>query len=191
MCDAARAEKERLRRALLVKRRRLDAGLRADYDRRIAGRLLSSPCWAAAGTVFCYVGTGWEIGTAEILNAAFAAGRRVAVPLCLPGGVMEAHEIRTLDALAPGAFGIPEPRRDTPVLPPQAFDLAVVPAVAFDRAGFRIGRGGGYYDRYLAQMRGVKIGLCYTQFLLPSLPRELHDERVDLILTEEGEYAWV
>ena len=90
-----------------------------------------------------------------------------------------------------GAFGIPEPRRDTPVLPPQAFDLAVVPAVAFDRAGFRIGRGGGYYDRYLAQMRGVKIGLCYTQFLLPSLPRELHDERVDLILTEEGECAWV
>ena len=191
MCDAARVEKERLRRSLLEKRRRLDAGSRAAYDRRIAERLLLSPCWAAAGTVFCYVGTGWEVSTAKILDAALSTGRRVAVPLCLPDGVMEAHEIFSLNALVPGMFGIPEPRRDTPVLPPQAFDLAVVPAVAFDSAGFRIGRGGGYYDRYLSQLRGVKAGLCYEQFLLPSLPREPHDERVDLILTEEGEYAWV
>lgn len=191
MCDAARAEKARLRRALLAKRRRLDAGVRAEYDCRITGRVLTSSCWMAAETIFCYIGVDWEISTAELLAAAFVEGRRIAVPLCMPDGGMEAHEIVTLDALVPGAFGIPEPGRDTPVLPPQAFDLAIVPAVAFDCAGFRIGRGGGYYDRYLAQMRGVKAGLCYRRFLLPSLPREPHDERVDMIFTEEGEYAWV
>lgn len=79
----------------------------------------------------------------------------------------------------------------TPVLPPEAFDLAIVPAVAFDREGYRLGRGGGYYDRYLEQTNCVKAGLCFESFLLPSVPHEAHDVRMDRIFTEEGEYIWV
>ncbi len=190
MCDAAAVEKARLRRELIAERRRLDSALRTGYARRIAERLFAAPCWQDAGMVFCYAGTGWEIGTEDIIRAALAGGRRVGVPLCLKDGVMEAREITSWDALVPGAFHIPEPGRDAPVLPPEAFDLAVVPAVAFDRAGYRLGRGGGYYDRYLSRMSCVKAGLCPERFLLPSVPREAHDICMDMIFTEEGEYVW-
>lgn len=191
MCDAVRAQKRLMRRELTAAHRRLDAGICAAYDGRIGKRLVASPFWETAETLFCYVGAGWEIKTEELLRAALCSGRRVAVPLCLADGVMEAHEIRSLDELSPGAYGIPEPPRASPVLAAEIFDLVVVPAVAFDRAGYRLGRGGGYYDRYLENLRGVRVGLCYEQFLLPSVPREAHDVRMDRILTEEGEYAWV
>ena len=104
---------------------------------------------------------------------------------------MQAHEIPSWETLVPGAFQIPEPGCGTPVLPPEAFDLAIVPAVAFDREGYRLGRGGGYYDRYLEQTNCVKAGLCFESFLLPSVPHEAHDVRMDRIFTEEGEYIWV
>ena len=122
---------------------------------------------------------------------ALLQGRCVGVPLCRGGGIMEAHEIPSWETLVPGAFQIPEPGCGTPVLPPEAFDLAIVPAVAFDREGYRLGRGGGYYDRYLEQTNCVKAGLCFESFLLPSVPHEAHDVRMDRIFTEEGEYIWV
>lgn len=190
MNNAAREEKTLLRQRLLAAHRQMDAALRAQYSRRIAKRLFAAPCWQAAGTVFCYAGTGWEVETQEIIRAALLEGRRVGVPLCLADGVMEAHEITAWEELAPGAFHIPEPRRDTPVIPPDVFDLAVVPAVAFDRAGHRLGRGGGYYDRYLPQMSCRKAGVSFEKFVLPAVPHELHDVCMDLIFTEEGEYAW-
>lgn len=191
MCNAVRSEKQLLRKKLIAAHRRLDRVTRAEYDRRIIKRLFCLPYWALTGTLFCYVGIGWEIATEELIDAAILSGRRVAVPLCLPDGMMEAHEIRSLDELIPGAYGIPEPRRESPVLTPEAFDLAVIPAVAFDRTGCRLGRGGGYYDRYLGKLRGVRAGLCYEQFLLPAVPQEAHDIKMDYVITEEGEYAWV
>ncbi len=187
----AAAEKSGLRRALIARRKQMDAGMRSLHSRRIAGRLYASPCWKRARTIFCYAGTGWEVETEEIIRMALLQGRRVGVPLCRGGGIMEAHEIPSWETLVPGAFQIPEPGCGTPVLPPEAFDLAIVPAVAFDREGYRLGRGGGYYDRYLEQTNCVKAGLCFESFLLPSVPHEAHDVRMDRIFTEEGEYIWV
>ena len=189
MADCLPGEKAALRRALLA-RRRETAQENAALDGRILEALLASPLWREADTVFCYVSVGWELSTREILRAALDAGKRLAVPRCLPGGVMRAHEVRDLSRLRPGALRIPEPGEDAPVIPPEELRLALVPALAFDRAGYRIGMGGGYYDRCLPTLCCPRVGLCYASFLLPALPREACDVPVDLILTEEGEYTW-
>ncbi len=160
-------------------------------NERIAARLFASDAWRSAETVFCYVSVGWEIATGPILAAALAEGRRLCVPRCLPGGVMHACAVSSPGELRPGALGIPEPGEDCPVVPPEEIGLAVVPGLAFDRSGYRLGRGGGYYDRYLPLLRCPRVGLCQARFLLPALPRGPYDVPVDRIITEEGEYAWV
>ena len=190
MYSATPVEKARIRQELISARRRLSPELRTAYSRRIAKRLYDSASWQQASSIFCYIGTGWEVETESILRTALLEGRRVGVPLCLADGIMEARELLSWDALVPGAFHIPEPRHDAPFLAPETFDLAIIPAVAFDRDGYRLGRGGGYYDRYLTGISCEKMGLCFDQFLLPSVPCEEHDVRMDRILTEEGDYQW-
>jgi len=88
--------------------------------------------------------------------------------------------------LLPGPFGNHEPAEDAPAPPP---DLVLVPGLAFDRSGFRLGRGGGFYDRFLESLsfpRPVLCGVCFSRQIVPAVPREPHDARVDWILTEEG-----
>lgn len=184
-------EKKALRRSLLAARRACDAGFRAEADRRIAERLLASPCFQGAASVFCYVSLPWEVGTDAILREAFLRGKRVFVPRCSPGGVMEACRIGSPDELVPGLYGIPGPAPDAPAADPAEAELVIVPALAFDREGYRIGRGGGYYDRFLPRTVCPRAGLVYERFFLPSLPRDAFDARVDMLFTEEGEYAWV
>ena len=84
-------------------------------------------------------------------------------------------------------MGIPEPPETLPEVPPEEIGAALVPAVAFDRAGYRLGRGGGYYDRFLPRLSCPRIGLCYRAFVLSALPAEDWDVPVDRIITEEGE----
>ena len=86
-------------------------------------------------------------------------------------------------------LGILEPRGGE-ILAPDAPDLLLVPALAFDREGFRLGRGGGYYDRFLAASRGLTIGLAYAPFVLDRLPRQAHDLPVDAICTQE-DLMWI
>ena len=81
-------------------------------------------------------------------------------------------------------FGLWEPPEDAPLLDRSAIQLALVPAVCYDRAGYRLGFGGGYYDRWLADFSGFTVGLCRDCVLQDRVPREPHDRRVDLLLTE-------
>jgi len=81
-----------------------------------------------------------------------------------------------------GKFGIPEPKR--PVFAPADLDLIIVPGIAFDRAGRRLGRGGGFYDRLLPQYRAIKVGVCFEFQCMGPLPVEPHDCSVDRIVTE-------
>ena len=183
-------EKRTLRRSVIAARRALPEETRQACDAAIARHVLESTAWKHADTVFLYLGTGWEIATDAIVTAALAEGKTLAVPRCLDGGAMETRVIRSSADLRPGAYGIPEPLPELPLLSPEETDLAIVPAVAYDRAGYRLGRGGGYYDRYLPRVRGITVGLAYQSLILDAVPREAHDCRVDLIITEEGEILW-
>lgn len=174
--------KNELRAALIAKRREYRRN--AEADRMICGRLTQSDIWADCGTVFIYLPLSWENGTQEIIDAAFAEGKRVSVPVCV-GDEMIPILITPETEYKRGKFGIKEPADgERVILTPQS--LIIVPALAFDRTGGRLGRGGGYYDRFLARTDAVSAGICYSRFLFDGLPSEAHDEKVKFIFTEEG-----
>lgn len=132
--------------------------------------------------VFFYVSMGFEIATRDVIARRLSSGGGVCVPLCGKRGEMTARAIHTLDELHPGHCGLPEPPCSTEIVDSPA--AIVVPGLSFSPDGYRLGRGGGYYDRYLAAHPGIfSVGLCYEAFLMP-IPVDSHDQRVDAIVTE-------
>ena len=153
-------------------------------DRLIAARVLQSEAYRRAACIFTYVATPQEIDTRALIRQALADGKTVCVPLCGAAGCMTARRIRSLDELRPGLHGIPEPDGAAEEIAPRAIDLILVPALACDRAGFRLGYGGGYYDRFLARSAAPGMALCAEARLVGRVPREEHDQRCRWIITE-------
>ena len=180
------AEKHRLRAAMLRQARTLAPGYRSRSDAAIAARVLALPEYQAAGTVFCFVGTDWEIDTRPILADALDAGKRLCVPLCTTPGQMELRQITTLDQLVPGAYGILEPSADAPLVDADAVDFAVLPCLSCSHGGHRLGQGGGFYDRFLARYRGGAVLVCREKLIREDIPLEPHDCPVPWVLTERG-----
>ncbi|MEZ4322010.1 MAG: 5-formyltetrahydrofolate cyclo-ligase [Myxococcota bacterium] len=138
---------------------------------------------ALAGPVLVYISIDAELPTRGLIRRMLDAGVPVAVPRLIGRGRMEAAALTSLDALVPGGFRVPT--SEGPVVEPVS---AIVPGLAFDASGARLGYGGGYYDRWLADHPVHTVGLAYTVQILPSVPTEPHDRRLDRILTEDG---WV
>ena len=136
--------------------------------------------------MFCFVSAGREIDTRPILDQTLADGKMLCVPLCVADGIMELRAIRNLEELFPGAYGILEPPADSPALSPDQIDLAVIPCVTCSREGRRLGRGGGYYDRFLAHYRGAAVLLCRERLLRQEIPFGVHDYPIPWVLTEAG-----
>lgn len=141
--------------------------------------------------VLLYAAVGAEAPTRPLAEKLMAAG----VEVCLPRlkkdrpGEMEIARVSDWGALVPGPFfGIPQPADDVPALAPERLSMVVVPGVGFDRAGRRLGNGGGYYDRFLPQLpeRAARVGWAFLLQVVEQLPEEAHDCRVDIIVTEEG-----
>lgn len=146
-----------------------------------------------ARTIGLYIALPDEAQTAELL-AKWLGEKRLALPVVLPAEPAENREPRMVfreytgpECLRKGAFGIPEPH-GTPEIAPREIDLMLVPGVAFDRSGRRLGRGGGFYDRYLSQPEAAhiyKVGLCPPHALVDEVPTEPHDVRMDEIIVGE------
>ncbi len=154
------------------------AELRA-HSAAVWERLAVLPAFAAARCVCAYVSTGPEIETHGLIRQLLALGRRVCVPAF--AGEYVPAQINDFDAdLANGKFGILEPRTVIPAEP----DVWLVPGLAFDVKGNRLGRGRGFYDAMLRQARGPKLALAHDFQLLGEVPTEAHDARVDFVITE-------
>lgn len=183
-------EKAALRASLLAVRAALTEQGRRRADEAIARRVAALPEFAAADTVLTYLSFGAEVDTRALIRRAWGAGKRVALPCCVPGTrVMEWYVVETLEGLVKCRFGMEEPARD----PACAVDpasagtraLALVPGLAFDRRGFRVGYGGGFYDRFLATFIGASAGLVRDGALLSALPGlEAHDVPVGIVVAE-------
>lgn len=148
-------------------------------------RFLELPWAAEANTLLLFYGVGIEPDTGHLLVELWRLGKRVLLPKCLPGRAMEARLVGSGDDLRPGVFGIPEPLDTCPVVDKGEIDLILVPALCYDLSCQRLGQGGGYYDRYLADYGGRTVGLCRERLLREKLPVENHDRAVDLVLTEK------
>lgn len=157
---------------------------KAESDRLLLERFLALPQVTEAASLLLFYGMGGEPDTERLLEPLFAAGKTVALPHCLPGGKLEARRYLGASRLTPGPYNIPEPDGSCPVIPRDSFDVILIPNLCCDRACYRLGHGGGYYDRYLPGFSGVTIALCRDKLLQPRLPVEAHDLPVGLVVTE-------
>lgn len=181
-------EKQKLRRIIWDLEVRLSDQYRRKADRSIAGHLLAMSEYRTAETVFCFVGTAHEIDTRPILEDILASGKALCVPLCTDRGIMELRRVTSLEQLSPGFHGILEPPSGSPPVSPDNVDLAVLPCLTCNHLGQRLGRGGGYYDRFLAHYRGGTVLLCRELLIREEIPVEPHDYPVPWVLTEKGLY---
>jgi len=140
-----------------------------------------------AGTVLVYAAVKGECDPALLAQTARRMGKRVAYPRC-EGNELGLY-IGEAGGLVPGAFGIPEPDAACQRIDIGEVDFAVIPGVAFDKQGGRLGRGKGYYDRLLEGAGAVKAGLCFNEQLVDRVPMEAHDGRMDIIVAENGIYC--
>lgn len=154
----------------------------ADFTPLLAA-FLALPEVEKARTLLLFAGVGREPDTAPVIDALLARGKTVALPKCLPGRRMEARQIRSRAELTPGAYGIPEPGEACPAVPRDELDVILVPNLCCDREGYRLGHGGGYYDRYLAGFRGFTVALCPEAWLQEKVPRDVFDLPVGRVLT--------
>ena len=181
-------EKQRLRIQVRRRARELSTEYMSRADRMILEHLTALDIYRKAETVCCYAGIRREIHTRLVFPDVLNRGKRLCVPLCVSAGLMEMHRIVSVDSLHPGTMGIPEPSADTEVISPAEIDLMIVPCLSCDTNGWRLGYGGGYYDRYLPLCQGETILLCREQLLCPEIPHDVHDICVRRVLTEEGLY---
>ncbi|EGL37806.1 5-formyltetrahydrofolate cyclo-ligase [Oribacterium sp. oral taxon 108] len=150
-------------------------------------RLLLFPYFQSAESIFCYVSMDNEPSTGEILSTAFSSGKSVYVPRCLPGKerIMEAVEIHAWDDLKKGTMGILEPKKEIKGTDRKDFSLMLIPCLATDRRGGRLGHGAGYYDRFLEGAVGKKLCLCFDSLLFSKIPMGRQDIFMDYVLTEK------
>jgi 5-formyltetrahydrofolate cyclo-ligase len=168
-----------------ARRRALAPEARERAGREVARRLRACPEWQAARRVALYVALPDELPTAALLRAVLDESR----PLLLPriaAGCLEFARVTTPATLRPGAFGIAEPDPEVTATALRSGDLVLVPGMAFDRRGGRLGRGGGWYDRALSSaVAGLQVfGLGFAFQLVDRVPLEPHDRAVDAVVTD-------
>jgi 5-formyltetrahydrofolate cyclo-ligase len=153
-----------------------------------AEHLLRLPWIAAARRVALFASVGSELDAGPAARGLRARGIELTYPRVLRGvHRLEFHLVSEPADLTPGAFGIPEPPSTAPVAPVQSIDAFVVPGLAFDAGGARVGWGRGYYDRTLAAApERLRIGFCFDCQLVPEVPRDRGDLLMHVIVTESG-----
>jgi 5-formyltetrahydrofolate cyclo-ligase len=183
-----REAKIRLRQRVLELRDALPPDARAASGAAIAARVAALPSFAEARAVLLTIAFRSEWDTAPLVAAALAAGRTVAVPRVDPfARMLVLHAVSDIARdIVPGHQGIPEPRVQCRPIAPAVIDWVLVPGVAFDAAGRRLGYGGGYYDRLLPLLRRgtARVAGAFELQVVESVPSAPHDLRVDVVVTE-------
>ncbi len=185
--NTALMSKAALRDAMLQKRRAMPIDIRAAADEAIARRVLQSPEYASASSVFAYVSMPHEVHTRSLLKEILADGKQLALPVCdTDQHTMQFYLLHSMDELKNGAYRIPVPPTSSErCVQPDAATLMLLPMLAFDAEGYRLGAGGGYYDRYLALYHPITMGLCYADCFVGVLPRDVFDRRMLCCATEQ------
>lgn len=178
------ADKAELRRRLLARRRELEPAELAAFGRSIRDAVLDRPETQMAGTVAGYWSIGAEPDTHGLLFALWKRGTYVLLPVLLPDGDLDWASYEGPDSLRPGPRGLLEPTEPVRgVAAVCSADLVLVPALAVDQSGLRLGRGGGSYDRALARVGAQvpTVALLYDAELVPVVPAGPHDQRVRMV----------
>lgn len=181
--------KKQLRKKIIEARLELSPEEVTAKSEKIIRKLVSLPVYRQAGTIMTYVAFNNEVETRGLIKHSLAEGKKVYVPVTRTKEKrLVPAEIFGLEDLVPGTWGILEPKPEC-LRPrdPRDIDLVVVPGVAFDKEGNRLGYGGGYYDRFLSKLRGdcCFVALCYQLQIRDEVYTEVHDQPVHMVITEE------
>lgn len=150
----------------------------------IRDKFLGSPMYADAKRIFAYYSVGREVDTVGIIERALSDGKTVALPVSLAGSKMIYREIKDLDHMKPGIYGIPEPDFTCAHIECRDGDLVIVPAMCCDAEGNRLGRGAGYYDRFLDSHNCVSVCLMREKLMHESIPTDDFDRKVQFVISE-------
>lgn len=178
-------EKAALRKQVYEKIDNLPEDYIALSDQGIFDNLIKLPEFQKATTIFTYYSMNREPDTRKIVEYALSQNKIVALPVCEKCGVMNARAIKSASELSMTSLQLLEPLASTRVIQPEAFDFIVVPALAYDYNGYRLGYGGGYYDRYLLKTKAFTVGIARELLMYDTLPREKHDIPVHCVITEK------
>lgn len=181
--------KKELRDSLLKKRRLLSAQSVNKNSALIVEKLLNWPIYHQADNIMVYLAMPGEPNIDEFIRQALIQGKNIFVPfLTKQYGIMEAVLLSSLNDVVVGKFGIRSASFDKlKLVDPGDFQLVIVPGIAFDASGNRLGMGAGYYDRFLLQApAAVLAGVCWNFCKLPYVPTDSHDQRVHYVVTEEA-----
>ncbi len=183
-----REYKKNLRAQCKTLRSTMPPDVKRDKDKRIFEKIISTSAYKSADTVLAYVSTEIEVDTLMLIDRALLDNKRVAVPRCISGTRdMDFYFINSRDELERGSFGVLEPDPDKCTI---AYDferaLCIIPGLAFDMEGYRLGYGKGYYDRFLSAHRGLyKMGICYCSCTANRLVHGRFDIGADMLVTEK------
>ncbi len=187
----AYTEKKELRAKILLERDNLQVSYITEASELIIRSLINCEEYINASTLFTYVDFKNEVKTKNLIEYALATGKRVCVPLCQEKGEMLAVEIRSLDDLKIGTYGTLEPSKKTPLVSPEEIDLTIIPCLCADKNGYRLGYGGGFYDRFLSESQSTNILLCFSNFVYSKVPVESHDIKVDKLISNNKIYSFL
>lgn len=180
-----KARKKFLRKEFLAKRAAVPIVERDFVSHELIRKFLATRLYSDSEIIMAYASTPDELQLGELFDAIFADGKILAIPFIIGKGEMSAVEVPSLDALEIGAFNIPTVKESfRKFIEPAQIDCVIVPGAAFDKNGGRLGLGGGYYDRFLPRaVNAKKIALAYDFQVVESLPTEIHDAKLDAVLT--------
>lgn len=183
--------KAELRNESKLFRQGLDPDEKARFDKKIQNKFLNMWQYRESDVILIYVATEIEVETRLIIETAWRDKKTVAVPRCIDGTrEMDFYIITGYSQLERHTFGVLEPKpSECEKLEDFSRGLCVVPALVFDRNGYRLGYGGGYYDRFLSRFGGETVGLCYRECLKDSIPHGRFDRRTEKLITQNAVFV--
>lgn len=183
-------EKDVIRKECSEKRNSIDLEEKKLMDEKVCKAVESLVSFRHADIILLYAPIKSEIDILPILTLAKEKGKKVAFPKCnTEERTMKFHFVDSIEEMTPLAYGIREPSEDSPVYDPETTPgvaICLVPGLAFDVYGYRLGYGKGYYDKFMNKFQGSTIGIVYSNLILPSLPRGRYDKHCDIMVTEKG-----
>ena len=189
-----RKHKIDIRKQYLARRASLSPEARAKRDGKICANILSAATYRYADVVLLYYPVKNEVDILPVFRAAIAAGKKVAFPRCQAEDRSMTYYFVTSEAdFEEGAYGLVEPKLTCEAFVPEHVQgenvICIVPAVVYDQRGYRVGYGGGYYDRFFGKYKFASMGVVYDDFILKSVPHGRFDIAVDAVISERGFYA--
>lgn len=179
-------KKRQIRQKILEMAANLDMNYKRKSSKAIGEFIQSMEEFQKAEVVFSFMGRKNEVHTKELIEACWQQGKRVALPLVISKGIMEAKEITAFSDLTKGTMDILEPKKSCKTIRPQDIDFGIIPCVTCSHKGERIGFGGGFYDRYLAETTFTRACVCYEQLTYEDIPMSRYDLKMDYLVTELG-----